>query len=1654
MTKCFSRRLRRRWLRQRSDRTSRKSVRSGQLVEPLEFRMLMAADLQLPLGPVGDTTAFVAANPQAVQSAEGESAVAEGESAAIYTIDDFAKALKDSGVRFYGASWCTLCGRQKGMFGGSTNLPYIETTDAIANGTDTTLNPTGRPITNLPTWEFQDLTRVTGVLTLQQISEYSGIPMPANVVTINTNKVDFDIELLKSDAPITVANFLKYVNDGDYNNSFMHRYVSGFVLQGGGFKTSSPTYTNTSQFTAVPTDAAIQNEYKLSNTANTLAMAKLGGDPNSATSQFFINLADNSSNLDSQNGGFTVFARVLDSGIVALLTSNLTTVNAGGAYTALPTFDSSQLVTINSIEGSGTVRGTVFTDTNANGTKDSGESALSNLIVYSDANNNGLRDGDELYVTTGADGSYAIVLPSGGQKIRAVLPAGNVQSVPSGGDGYVVTLAVGGDLTGRDFGMAPIAAPTGLNLADATDSGFSPTDNLTNFNNSAADKKLQFRVGGIQSGATVRIYADGNLIGEGTGSGEVLVTTNGTTALIDGSHSITAVQVVNGLPGGASSTLTISVDTTTSAFTSTPPTQAKVGTALTYNADNPEDSVTGSAYSLLNAPSGATINATSGAFSWTPTESQVGSHTFSIVFTDAAGNTRTQPMNVTVSKEVMVQLRMEVTDVSGNPVSQVHVGDTFQLRGYVKDVRPSATGVFSFYEDVTYNGALATPTANAITFGTQYGNGRAGDTATAGLLDEIGSFAGSLSGLGSTEYLFYTVTFVAQKAGTLTFTGDAPDVSPFHDIGVYDSNDAIPLDRIAYGQASVNVAAAFGVANDTYSFDEDTVANVMNVLANDVSLNGANLTISSVATPPSGGTATVSADGKTILYTPKTNYFGVDTFTYQATDGNDTLTATATVQVHPVNDNPTGVNDSMTVAEDSSNNVLDVLANDLITPDASETLEVVSVSTPSRGGVATRGTSGLNIVYTPPANATGTETFTYTLSDKNGGTSTATVTVTLTAVNDPPTAVSDSFTVAEDSNTTSFDVVQNDSSQPDGTETLSVTAVGTPNHGGTVSLGADGKVNYKPAANYFGQETFTYTLSDGNGGTATGSVSVTVTPTNDPPTATADSLTVTKNTSNNSLDVLANDSILPDTGETLVITLVGTSTKGVVPTISADGKRVLYTPTAGYTGTDSFTYTISDGNGGTAQGTATINVVEYVPSSLAGFVYYDSDNDGVKDSGETGAGGVTITLTGTDYTGAAVSRQATTGTDGSYSFTQLAPGSYKLKETQPTAPVNNVPVVDGKDTIGSQGGSVSANDEFTITLAEGTNGTGNNFAELLGRSIAGVVTNANTTTEQGSLAYGGFGVQLYAADSSGKATGSALSHATSDADGNFSFPGLSPQQYIVVPDAQPFLRSGGSTAAISLSSADSTNNVVPGRGLKAKYVSYRFFMNSTSSQEFAYTATGTTANSTKWYTTHGTWANYTNVATQYSATQKTLSIEVTETGGTKRTASVSIDDPRVDYIGQEGTSHLFRLNGPASAFNLQAVAAQSASGEGESAASTSAAANIPAMDAYSTAIENAIPVDAIGTIGEGEAPALETSQLVLPTASLWQFDSAEGEAVEDNASDESRTVAVDEIMAESWTAPTVSGWDNSTDPTEHSETGGTDAALDEIFSESSLLEWI
>ncbi len=114
------------------------------------------------------------------------------------------------------------------------------------------------------------------------------------------------MQLLPSAAPATVSNFLRYVNGGLYTNNLVHRSVPGFVIQGGGFNIDTNNKIN-----AVPTFGTVNNEFNRSNLRGTVAMAKLGGDPNSATSQWFVNLANNTFLDTPANGSFTVFANVV-----------------------------------------------------------------------------------------------------------------------------------------------------------------------------------------------------------------------------------------------------------------------------------------------------------------------------------------------------------------------------------------------------------------------------------------------------------------------------------------------------------------------------------------------------------------------------------------------------------------------------------------------------------------------------------------------------------------------------------------------------------------------------------------------------------------------------------------------------------------------------------------------------------------------------------------------------------------------------------------------------------------------------------------------------------------------------------------------------------------------------------------------------------------------------------------------------------------------------------------------------------------------------------------------------------------------------------------------------------------------------------------------
>ncbi|MCK5829036.1 MAG: tandem-95 repeat protein, partial [Methylococcales bacterium] len=306
-------------------------------------------------------------------------------------------------------------------------------------------------------------------------------------------------------------------------------------------------------------------------------------------------------------------------------------------------------------------------------------------------------------------------------------------------------------------------------------------------------------------------------------------------------------------------------------------------------------------------------------------------------------------------------------------------------------------------------------------------------------------------------------------------------------------------------------------------------------------------------------------------------FTGTEVFQYTISDGNGgTDTANVTVTVGQRNSEPDAVDDSSTATQ-GEKTIIDVLGND--TDPENDVLTITTVSNPTNGTAVVTGDG--KISYTPNAGFTGTEVFQYTISDNNGGTDTANVTVTVGEGNKTPDAIDDSTTTTQGQKVV-VDALGNDTDQ-DG-DTLTITSIANPTNGTAVITG-DGKISYTPNADFTGTETFEYTISDGNGGTDTANVTVEVGSDNKAPEAVDDSASA-EGGEKVVVDVLGNDT--DPNGDDLTITNVADPEHGTA-VITGDGK-ISYTPDVNFNGTESFEYTISDGNGGTDTATVVVDV--------------------------------------------------------------------------------------------------------------------------------------------------------------------------------------------------------------------------------------------------------------------------------------------------------------------------------------------------------------------------------------------------------------------------------------------------------------------------------
>ena len=362
---------------------------------------------------------------------------------------------------------------------------------------------------------------------------------------------------------------------------------------------------------------------------------------------------------------------------------------------------------------------------------------------------------------------------------------------------------------------------------------------------------------------------------------------------------------------------------------------------------------------------------------------------------------------------------------------------------------------------------------------------------------------------------------------------------------------------------------------------------------------GTELSVSNLTA--SAGTVTDNGDG-TYTINPAPNFTGSVALNYDVVDSDGGAVAAArTFYLAAVNDVPVSVDDVLTVSEDSSPVLVDVLANDSDVDQ--DNLTVSSVETTGSGAVST---DGSQISYEPASNFHGTETISYTVDDGNGGTDTATLIVNVSSVNDVPVAVSDVLGVSEDASSVLIDVLANDTDEDN--DALTVSAPVSDN-GGTVSV-VGNQISYQPAADFHGTETITYTLTDGNGGTDTGTVTVTVSSVNDAPTGQA-SAVLAGGTEDQAYVVSATDLLqgFSDVdGDTLSVSNLASSSGTV--TDNLDGTFTI-NPALNDNGWVSLNYDVRDASGGSvaANQNFILDAVNDLPTGVVSAIIVNGTED-------------------------------------------------------------------------------------------------------------------------------------------------------------------------------------------------------------------------------------------------------------------------------------------------------------------------------------------------------------------------------------------------------------------------------------------------------------
>jgi VCBS repeat-containing protein len=744
-------------------------------------------------------------------------------------------------------------------------------------------------------------------------------------------------------------------------------------------------------------------------------------------------------------------------------------------------------------------------------------------------------------------------------------------------------------------------------------------------------------------------------------------------------------------------------------------------------------------YLIVAGPTNGVIsglNATNGVLTYTPSTNYNGSDHFTFVANDGTVNSAAAlvtitvtPVNdapvannqsVTTAEDTAKSITLTATDVDGDTLTYSIVSGP--TNGTISSFNPT-NGALTYLPGTNYNGvdhftfiandgtvnsaaALITITVTPVNDAPVANNqsvSTAEDTAKTITLTATDVDGDALIYAVVTGPTNGTISGFSAATGALTYTPSTNYNGVDHFTFV--ANDGTVNSTAALVSITVTSVNHAPTANSQSVTTAEDTAKIITLTASDI--DGDTLTYSIITGPTNGVISGLNATNGVLTYTPSPNYNGVDHFTFVANDGTvNSAAALVTITVSPVNDAPVAVNQTVSIPEDTTTNLV-LTATDV----DSANLFFAILAGPTNGTLSVLNTNSGAVTYIPATNYNGSDTLTFTVFDGSLY-STGSVTITVTPVNDAPVANNQSVTTAEDTaksiTLTATDV--------DG-DTLTYSIVSGPTNGTISGFNAtNGALTYLPSTNYNGADHFTFVANDGTVNSAAALVTITVTPVNDAPVAQNQSVTTPEDTAK-AITLTASDV----DGDSLTYSIMAAPTNGTISGFNASAGTLTYRPSTNYNGVDHFTFVANDGTVNSAAALVTITVTPVNDAPVA-------NGQSVATPEDTAKG---ITLTASDVDGSPLTYSIVTGpTNGAISSFNASAGTLTY------TPSTNYNGVDHFTFVANDGTGNSTAALVTITVTPVNDApVANNQSVTTPEDIAKVITLTASDVDGDTLTY-------------------------------------------------------------------------------------------------------------------------------------------------------------------------------------------------------------------------------------------------------------------------------------------------------------------------------